>query len=596
MIYGTEEFNELLIGIIKDEVRHEHYQETVDHAEEMSWHFYGITPDELLDRVRPNEDKVITDYRKQNYEPTTKSAADKSVNIVSKIFNPNLYSIRWEKDKENRETKELKEYTLDYYPKYNSIVNYTKDVVLRKMLADPNAVIVVKPEEIPDSGSEKLKPVLVIYGSENIYYFDDDFYLIFLRKEKVGKVEYHVFEYYDKGRYIQFYATVITKASKNIISILDDGEHYIEYDYGFDIEDPPVWRLRGMIDAKDDGTTVFKSFFYSAVPFWNQAIVHDSDLVAAYIRHMFPQKYEVVEICEYKMGYEGTMYPCRNGQIKHPKFDLIDCPSCGGSGKKPNGPYNVIQFTKDKLSVDGNPLGIDPVGYINVPTDATKMLDERVDKLMRKGMWAINMDVEDEIGAIQSGAAKVIDRQAQYDMLYNIGCVVFEHIENMFYYINKFMFAVESKSLNKKEDDNLPQVNKPVQFDILSVAEMVNNFKVAKDSGLDPNALQIKQQEILTKDMTTNPDLKAFTTLLLDLDPLPGMTDMVIKSNVMSGFNSKEDAVIHFNLKAFTERAITDTKGFVQLEKPQKIEILRKYAKEFISANKPQLEPSFMEQ
>lgn len=589
MVYGTDEFNELLKEILRGEkgYRHPCYHECCEHAEEMSWHFYGVTPDDLLERTRPNEDKEITKYRKDNYEPKTKGKADKAVNITSKIFNPNLYSIRWEKDKQDSDAAELAKYTLEYYPDYNSVVNYTKDVLLRKMLADPNGVVAIKPMFIPEAESERLKPEIFIYGSSVIWNYDDEHHLINQGMEQGDKITWYLFEYFDKTQYLNFRAALKPKGKdvQLLIEIID------EYKYNFDVDDPPVWKLRGMSEIHDDGTIIFKSFFSSAVPFWNDAIVHDSDVKASYIRHMFPQKYEIVEQCEYKANIDGVNVGCRGGKIKHPKYDWIDCPGCNGSGRKPLGPYGVIQLTKDKLSVEGNPLGVDPVGYITVPTDATKMLEERTEKLMADGMAAINMDVEDKVGEIQSGVAKTIDRSAQYDMLYTIGSVVFDiHLTNIYYYINKFMFGVESKSLGKKEDKNLPQINKPTQFDILSSAELINNFKIAQESKLSPYFLNIKQMEIQTRDMTTNPDLKAFSAMLLDIDPLPGMEAIEVKNNVLSGFNSKEDAVIHFNLKAFVERAVRENKTFQEMPKEQKLVILNTYAKEFIKANKVTLQ------
>ena len=593
MIFGSEEFNDLLALILKEGgYRHPGYMESVEHAEEMSWHFYGVTPTELLRRARPNEDEEITEYRIENYEPHTKAAADKSVNITSKIFNPNLYSIRWGKDKDSKNAQDLKSYLLDYYPKCNSVVNYTKDVLLRKMLSDPNAVIAIKPDDIPyGQQSVTIEPVPVIYGSSHVYNYDEEHYLIFIEDKIIDKTKFQVFEYYDKDRYIRFAAAL----KKNIV-VFSESE-YDEFNYGFAIEEPPVWHLQGMIEAKDDGNYIYKSFFYSAAPFWNDAITHESDLKGSFIRHLFPQKYELTEVCSYRHDFEGQMFPCKSGKIRYgsvkdDKSQIITCPHCNGTGWEPIGPYGVYKYTKDKLQ-DSGPLGVDPVGYINVPVDATKMLDERVDKLMKKGMWAINMDVEDEVGEVQSGAAKVIDRSSQYDMLYNIGSVVFDvHIENIIYYTNKFMFGVESKSLDKKDDDNLPQINKPTQFDILTTAELINNYKIGKDSGLDANFLVTKEQEIFSKDLTTNPDLKLFNLTLLDLDPLAGMAEMTVRSNVMAGFNSKADAVIHFNIRAFVERALQENKTFMEMQKPEKIAILQAYAKEFISANKVTLDPN----
>lgn len=596
MIFGTEEFNDRLLDILKGGARHPNYQESVDHAEVMSWHFYGITPDKLLKRARPNEDPEITRYRLDNYEPHTKSAADKSVNITSKIFNPNLYSIRWSKENENPESQQLKEYTLDYFPKYNSVVAFSKDVLLRKMLADPNAICVVKPGDIPERQTETMEPEVVLYGSANVWDYDYEHYLIFIKKEHRDKLEYYEFEYYDNKQFIEF-EVAVKNLGKTFQLVWGEQEYYV---YGFDIQEPPAWQLQGLIEAKDDGSTCYKSFFHSAVPFWNDAITHESDLKGSFIRHLFPQKYEVAEQCRFRYPWEGMQFPCHGGKIRYgkpndPKSHSIDCPHCGGSGFEPIGPYGVYRIQKEKLT-DTTPLGIDPVGYINVPVDATKMLDERVDKLMKKGMWAINMDVEDEVGEVQSGAAKVIDRSAQYDMLYTIGSVVFDvHLQNIFYYINKFKFGVESQSLGKKEDENLPQINKPTLFDILTTAELVNNFKVGKESGLDTNFLVTKQQEILSKDLTTNPDLKQFNMLLLDLDPLAGMSDIVISANVNQGFTAKKDAVIHFNIRPFVERAMRENAQFVSLDKAQKIAILDAYAKEFIAANKVVLEPSIPE-
>jgi hypothetical protein len=596
MIYGTPEFDDVLKDIIKRKYRHPGYDLSVEHAEEMSWHIYGTKPKKLLERSRPNEDQAITDYRLENYEPTTKSAADKAIQILSKGFNPNLYSIRWEKDKESSDAQKLHDYTLEYYPKFNSVVNYTRDVVMRRMLADPNGVLAVKPYKIPELQSDELNPVACLYSSAALYDFDDEHYLVFIEKIKIDKVEYHIFEYFDKDHYIRFAAGVQTAGTKEILLLIDDDPEYnlFVYNYGFSIEEPPVWQLKGISETLDTGELFYKSYFFSAAPYWNYAIIHESDLFASYIRHLFPQRYELSENCKFMYPYEGKTFPCRGGHIKigsqtDDKAKVIDCPHCHGSGWEPIGPLGVYRYVKEKLQ-DSGPLGVDPVGYINVPTDATKMLEDRVELMKRKGMWAINMDVEDEVGEVQSGAAKTIDRAAQYDTIFNICSVLFDvHLTNIYYYFNKFMFGVESKSLGKTEDENLPQINKPTQFDILSSAELIKNFEVSKKSGIDRNYQQVKQIQIVTTDLTTNPDLKMFTALLLDLDPLPGIPDEVVNSNVMSGYNSKQDAVIHFNLKAFVERALQESKGFKELDKDQKAEVLQGYADEFIKKNKATL-------
>jgi len=597
MVYGTDEFNKTLLKIIKttkvsltgeveddqkDAYRHSCYTECCDHAEEMSWHLYGEKPVDLLKRVRPREDEAVKEYRIENYEPLTKASADKAINIVSKIFNPNLYSIIFKK---NSGAEELEQYTIEEYPVFNSIVNFTKDVLLRKMLADPNGVIATKLQSIPEGESEMLEPILVTYGSESIYDYDVDHFLIFIESEneKVRQetITWFTFEYYDKNQYINFrcYKTATNKL------IIDEINSY-SYNFG----EIPVWFLGGMAEAKDNGEIIYKSFFSSALPYWNQSVIHESDVMASYIGHIFPQKWELSDPCEYK----GTQGICRNGYIKNAGGQIEECPNCGGSGYKPISPLGVYKFEREKLSEDG-PLGIAPVGYVPVPVDATKMLEERAYKMRELAMWAINMDVEDNVGENQSGVAKTIDRSAQYDSIYNIASVVFDtHLTNGFYYINKFRLGTLASSTGTTADNNLPQINKPTQFDIVSTSELVNNFKVAKDSGLDPNFLQNKQIEILTRDMTTNPELKKFNSMLLSLDPLPGLDAITISANVARGFNSQVDAVIHFNIKKFVEQAINENKNFETLPKPDQYAALEKIATAFISKNKPKLDTSML--
>jgi hypothetical protein len=586
MVYGSDDFNDLLKEIILSGRRHSNYDECCKHAREMSWHFYGVKPEELLNKVRPNEDPEITAYRLENYEPITKSAADKAINITSKIFNPNLYSIRWKE--EGEQIADFKKYSLEYYPDYNSIVTFTKDVLLRKMLADPNAVAVVTINKIPENGSERVEPIMKVYGSSHIYHFDEDCYLIYKYTEK--DTFYH-FEYYDKEQWLSFFCWIDKDDKKTVRKMIED-------EYAHNLGELPVWKLRGISESLDNGDIIFKSFFSSAAPYWNDAIVHESDLKASFIKHLFPQKYELSETCSYKLTWDGVSYPCRGGDIKYPNGSM-SCPNCHGSGYAPIGPYGVYKYTKDKLSEAG-PMGIDPVGYIIVPIDATKMLDERVDKKIQRGMWSINMDVEDEVGENQSGVAKVIDRSAQYDTLYNIASVTFDiHLQNWYYYANKLRYGVEAKSKRdgneKVVDKNLPEINKPTHFDIGSVSELINNFKIAKESGLDPNYMQVKQIEIQSRDLTTNPDLKEFTVTLLELDPLPGMVSLDIDKNVTKGYVRKTDAIIHYNLKSFVEQALRDHSDFIKLEKDKKIEILEGYATELEKEVQPALDKALLD-
>lgn len=586
MRFDTTEFAENLKAIIVDEKRHDCYEFACEHAKYMAIHIYGEKPVDLLNRVRPREDPEVKQYRLDNWEATTKAAADKAVHIVSKIFNPSLYSIRWKK--QNAQVKALQEYMMLYYPDYNSIMNFNKDVLLRKMLCDPNALLVIKPAYIPEDSAQRIEPISVIYGCENVWYKDRDHYLVYINTEEIDNQKYYLFEYYDKDQYVLLRAWY--KGSDRTINI----EEVDKYEHNFD--DVPAWHLRGNSVSMNNGQIVFESFFAAALPNWNLAVIHESDLLGAYITHMHPQKYEMTEECAYTFQFEGIGYPCRNGMIKYPgrkegEHTHMECPHCGGAGQVAGkSPYGIYQYNRSKLE-DGVPSGLKPVDYIHVPTEATKMLEERTREMIKKGMWAINMDVEDKVGENQSGVAKVIDRSAQNDTLSNIASVVYDvHTTNEFYFTNKYMFSVEASSKGRLEDENLPEVNKPTNFDIASAAELINNFKAAKDSGLDRNFLQSKQIEILSRDFSTNPDIKKYNIALLNLDPLPGFGVEDIDLEISKGRVRKVDGVIHDNLKPFLDKALIEDADF--LNKPFELQIAKfeELGNALIASEKPKVD------
>jgi len=591
MIYGTQEFANRLLAVMKDGERHPLYTETTTHAEKMEVHICGEKPLYLLDRVRPREDADVKMYRIENYEPTTKAGADKAIDIVNKIFNPSLYSIIWPKEN-NPMLSEFQKYTMDYFPVYNSLVSYDKEVIVRKMLADPNALLAIRPERIPDNDVEELNPVNIIYSSENVWDYDLDHYLIYISERTVNSIVYYEFAYYDRNQYVSFEASY--EAAKKTISI----DELSSYQHNFN--EIPAWFLRGKSVSVSNGMIYFESFFSSALPHWNLAVIHESDLIGAYINHMHPQKYELAEECNNSFQSDGITFKCRNGLMQSNTAHTMNgssCSQCGGTGLSVvKSPYEAYQFNRKKLE-EGSPTSYLPVGYIPIPTDATKMLEDRTREMNKKALWSINMDVEDSIGQNQSGVAKVIDRSAQSDTLFTIAGVVFDiHLTNQFYFINKYKNSVKAASQNKKEKDILPEVNKPVQFDILTTSELINNFAVAAKSGVDKNYLRLKAAEIAQKDFSTSPNVRLYITSMINLDPLYGFVQDEIALGVNSGVIRKTDWTIHENMKPFIDKAINEDMDFLKKDKSIQIMVLEKYAIELVKSEKPQIDTTVLGQ
>lgn len=568
--------NNDFIGLIKslldddkDDRKHQMYSSCVQHAKEMSVHLYGVKPVDLLNMVRPREDNETKEYRLQAYQPTTKSTAGKALSIVSKIFNPTLYNIQWPEDQPSS-SKELEKYALEDFPKYNSVIQFLQSVGLKKMLSDPNGVMAISIINPFISDTETPQATVKLYGSKSIWWFDKNMYLIFKKiEERNTKPDLYYFDYYDNDVIAEF---TVERVAANDIIITE------LWKYSHNCGDVPVWELGGVPEVDDAGNEYYKSFFEPAVPFWNLAITHESDLFGAYINHLHPIRTELSEECDFV--HENQR--CVRGSISYPNGKKEECPACHGTGlKSVKSPYGVYRFNREKLEAGTNAL--EPVSYVTIPTEPTAMLEKRVEQQHIKGLYALNMDVLDKIGANQSGIAKVIDRGELYDFLYTISSIMFDvHLSNIFYYFNKIMFGVKDSSISKNNEKNLPTINKPVQFDISSALELIEQLKQAKDAGLNPQYIREKQKSVNEKEFASDPDLREKMSLMLDLDPCPEYT--VEELDLLGGRSvPKKFIVIHHNIEYLIEKAFGENKKqFLSMSKKDQFTKIEKLAEELL--------------
>ncbi len=577
MIYGTPEFEDLVFSMLsggKEAKRHDLYKKTVELADAMRIHVYGDKPEAILKRVRPGEPDEIKNYRLENYEPTTKSTASKALSTLGKIFNPALSTISWKDQTKNG--KKLQEFALEYYPKTNSIIKFLSEAGMKRMVADPNGVFAVRPGNIPDSDLEMVFPEVKIYGSSSIWWYDRDCFVIYIKTEVTRGRHLNYFEYYDKTQIIDFTAMVVN-ANKVEITPIQEYPHNFKY--------IPVWFLEGEIETCENGDEYYISFFEPALPFWNKAVSGESDLDAHFIMHQYPQK--VIEGVECDFVFNDQR--CQHGRIPNTSGEWDICPSCKGSGTRiPVGPYGIHVKTREKLQEGVQQ--VDPVSYVTVPSDPTKLLTERVEGLHKKGLSALNMDIMDSVGENQSGIAKVIDRGELYDFLYKVSDVMFDtHLQNFFFFFNLYMFGVTDKNPTRDLDKNLPEIIKPKNFDLTSVAEKTATYAEAKKATMNPEYLRQKSIEIASKDFGTSPDTQRNVITVLELDPLPEMSPTDVEMNLANGTISRKDAVIHTNISTFVDQAAQADSTFYGKTKQEKSEAIAKLADTFLKDNQVKL-------
>lgn len=564
-----------------EEVCQDQYKEACDHYAEMAVHVFGSKPETLLRRVRPREDEEVRKYRLDSFEPITKSTCKKALNVVHKIFNPDGYSIRFDSEKR---AQLLKTYSLEEYPRFNSVVNYMANFVLRKSIADPNGLLLVSPFKMPDTATERIQPYLTCYASKDVHYIDDKSALLFEKYERGNRYQRWYYTYVDK---VAIYYLLMEKTTADpVIMELGRYEHFRGQ--------APFWQLGGEYSDKADG--LLESYFSGALPFWNEVIMDHSDLRGAIRMHMFPQKWEVADECDY---VEDGKYACEGGHIFNKESNKrYQCPSCHGAGRKSvKGPYQTYWVSRDSFrDPSGSGFSV-PFGYVEPGTEATKILKDERDLGLQKGLAALNMDVLNNIGTNQSGISKDIDKRTELkEFLQKIADRFFEvHFPNTFDWFAYYMFGVETGNNKDALDKIQPQIAKPTEFDVYSVVELTEQFKGAKQAQLNPSYLAVEQAEIQNKKFQRNPDLLKTLNMELELDRLAEVSRDDISAMIMNLTITKETAIIHDNIRAFVRRAIEEDKGFPNKKYLEKIAKLEEYAREVVEANKIHLDMAGIE-
>lgn len=585
MDYKSEDFLRFLKKAVSDDKkRHPLYKACCDHHEEMAVHVYGKKPVKLLERIRPREDPAIKDYRLQSYEPTTKAVCGKALSIAAKIFNQKLSSVRFSDSEDGslgRKQQELKKYTTEDYPKFNSIINYLSKYAFKRVIADPNGIFLVQPYDYNIKANKRVKPYVTCYQSDDIWHIDDSSAVLFVSKGEEEKERYWIFQLVDKTKVstIRYYTF---NGSDYFLKVLSEYQH----NFG----ELPIWHLGGDYSDNQDG--IYQSFFYDAVPFWNLAISDESDVAGAYRQHLHPKLWEFVEDCDY---IEDNRYACSGGKIMHPD-GVYNCPSCKGVGKRtPKSPYETYQISSEKFKGGDGVVQVSvPFGYVTVPTEPTKLLEERSKQNLMRGLEALNMDVVTKIGENQSGISKAYDRTELFDFLQKIADQFFDvHLKNIYYYFTKYMFSVDTPNPESLEAIE-PEISKPTEFDVFSIGDLTQQLKDAKESSLNPAYTKTLQVEIQNKKFQTHPELLERLNLITVLDPLAEVSDEEIVFKIQRNSINKQSVVIHDNIEQFINRAMKE-KGFVEMDYEGKMAVLTKYADEFIEENKVSLDTTMFD-
>lgn len=426
-------------------------------------HSRGVPPADLLRSAFPNEDDDIMRYREKNYEPVTTGAFDNGFDNLYRALSESNYSLI--------APDSLKEYLRDLHVNNVPFNQFIFKINLRRKIEDPNGLLVVipygdgvtDPTKKVDAKFELVLSSQIIYVTEEVMIFKSCEKSIISVKGKGDKRQdlaegdvYYAITDTDYFRYIQ-------KGKK------EDNYFEVEEYYTHNIGEKPYVVLGGRATGKLDKVTgeeqfYFLSDFNAFVAHANEALIDKSIHQGVKVTSAFPIRVMDEMPCDNKPACnQGFIYD-EGGQLLH------KCQRCKGTGNLiPTSVYKGIVLNKKKKApfTDGMKENR-PFEYIYPSTDILKLMGEECDNSLRKAKEALQSAF---VEVAQSGAAKEMDRQDQYSMMYSFSDYFFEiNYKKPVYFLYKL--------LNPSGKDQIGVI-KPVSFKMKDESVLQAEFVAA---------------------------------------------------------------------------------------------------------------------
>lgn len=568
-------------GYLKEKVFGYYYKNAKDIAEEMATHADGKFPEKLLYTRRPNEPLEVMEYRKTIFTAKTKPTFTKILSSLQKIRRSADWSIKYSGEFGKIAEEETLENYCEYnFPGFTSVTNWIFTVMLRKYLIDPNAVVFVSPGETNIPENEYTKPVAHVYDSCHVIDFEQDDFAVLVNP--LGAV-YYVRDKPNRGKRYWF---ATTKSIEVWDQVNTRGQFERTQLVDHNLDALPVFQLKGMLIEQVLNYNLYESRISGVIPELDEAVREYSDLQAAKVLHIYPERWEFTQ--NECTSCKGT------GKRSNP---LYTGPGCGCEAHTPcdkcvngytvAGPYSKIIVRPMGVLEQGGSGSIPnpPAGYVEKDVEIVKIMEESIERHIYNALSAINFEFLSKTPLSESGVAKEVDKDELNNTVHSIAEDIVSAMDNIYWFIAKYRYGLLYN--DEKIAEMVPQVTVPEKYDILSSSHLQEELKGAKESKFNPVLLNAMEKEYASKKFNTDPEVSDMVQLVLNLDPLPNISEDDKMSRLSNQGITQETYVISSNIQEFVRRAIEENKGFAEMEVSKQKEIMVLYAQEEILKAQP---------
>ncbi len=552
-------------------------EQNIAAAERIAVHADGLYPKKLIEERRPNEPLQVMEYREKIFTEKTKPAFSKVFSSLQKIRRSNEWSIKYKPQSDFPrvlETESLETYCEKKYPGFTSVTNWIFDVVLRQFLIDPNAVALFYPQNFGADVQENeyLKPLCEIFGSHDVIDFKTDDYAV-LRNPQGST-------YYDGTTALRggsFYVITVERIMRY------DEQRYGNYiktiDYAHNLNELPAVQLKGIVIQHTAAGPRYESRIAAMLPELDEAVREYSDLQAAKVLHIYPERWEYMQNeCRRCKGSGVRPNPAWTTDCNCERE--VDCTACNGAGYIAAGPYSKIMVRPNTAMEGGQQVPTPPAGYIDKDTEIVKIQEEGVRSHLYYALAAINYEHLAEVPMAMSGVAKEHDKDEANNWTHSVAEDVVAFMDITYYFIAKYRYRL----IYAMEDimAMLPVIAVPERFDLVSGTQMQTELKTAKEGKFNPIILSALESTYAAVRYANEPEIRERLQLIFKLDPLPNVSDENKMTMLSNNGISKLTYIVSCNINEYIQRAMDADKNFDTLELTAQRNIINAYAQQLI--------------
>lgn len=543
---------------------------------EMRVHADGTFPEKLINERRPNEPETVLAYRKTIFTPKTKPYFSKVENTLQKIRRSSDWSIKYPDVSFDKivEGEKMNDYAESHYPVFESVTNWAFSVLLRNYLIDANAVELVAPVEMPEGENEFIKPVATIFNSTDVIdYVDGDYCVL------INKMGSHIM--YSGKPHKSIYVITTERIIKyNQINLKGDYVEMLNYEHGLGMM--PAFKLGGIAIDVYGSNILYDSRISGILPEFNEALREYSDLQAAKVLHLYPERWEY------------TQNECVNCKGSGQRIEgigenacQVTCNTCQGQGYVATGPYSKMLIRPS--SADQLQLPTPPAGFVEKDVEIIKVQEQSVKDHIYSALAAINFEFLTDGPMNQSGTAKEVDKDELNTMVHSIAEDLVRIIDKTYYMIALWRYSVQYTADEIYE--MLPMISVPEKYDILSTKYYDEQITSAIKNKLNPVILNALEVSYATKAFNNDLDIAKHVGMVLKLDPLAGITEDDKMSRLSNEGITKTDYVVSSNINKFVAEAVETMPGFVELDIIKQKQVIYAMAEKQIAASAVSLLP-----